>query len=191
MSKGFLENWIEIPTNGTALASSTAQTSLLAGITGRMPYLPAGYFEREGKPLWLRAYGRMSTVVTTPGTLDITFRLGSVDIFDSGAMTLNIVAQTNVLWILDVMMFARALGTSTSANVAPAGGFTSGAVIGAAAVGTGGATTQMLPYNTAPGTAGSGFDSTAAQLIDIQAKWSVSNAANSIRLEGGALFLFN
>ena len=49
----------------------------------------------------------------------------------------------------------------------------------------------MVPYNTAPGTAGTGFDSTAAQLMDFQAKWSVANASNSIRLEGGLLGLFN
>jgi hypothetical protein len=191
MSKGFLENWIEIPTNGTALASSTTQTSLLAGITGAQPTLPAGYFERLGKPLWLRVYGRIGTVVTTPGTLNLYLRFGSVDVFDSGAMTLNTTAQTTELFVLDVMLFARTLGTGTSANVAPMGTFASHAVIGAAAAASGGATIHTLPYTTAPGTAGNGFDSTAAQLIDIQAKWSVSNASNTIRLEGGMLGLFN
>ena len=191
MSKGFLENFMEIPSAGTALSNSTTQTSLLAGITGQKPTLPAGYFERLGKPLWLRLYGRISTVVTTPGTLKLLLRFGSIDVFDSGAMTLNTTAQTNVSWIMDVMLFARAIGDSTTANLAGVGTWTSGAVIGAAAVGSGGATSQMLPYNTAPGTAGSGFDSTSAQLVDVQALWSVANASNSIRLEGGFLGLFN
>jgi len=191
MSKGFLESWLEIPTAGSAVTNSTTQASLFTGVTGSQPTLPAGYFERTGKPLWLRLYGRISTVVTSPGTLNLTCRFGSIDVFDSGAMTLNTTAQTNVQWMLDVMLFARALGSGTNGNVAGVGHFLSGAVIGAAAVGSGGATSQMTPYNTAPGTAGNGFDTTAAQLIDIQAKWSTANASNSIRLEAGVIGLFN
>jgi hypothetical protein len=37
----------------------------------------------------------------------------------------------------------------------------------------------VLPYNAAPAV-GTGFDSTAAQLVDLFATWSVANAANSI-----------
>lgn len=191
MSKGFLESWMELPSAGTALTNTVTQTSLLVGITGRKPVLPAGYFEREGKPAWLRLFGRISTVATSPGTLNLLLRFGSIDVFDTGAMTLNTAAQTNAQWILDVMLFARTLGDTTTANLAGMGFWHSGAVIGAAAVGTGGATSQMVPYNTAPGTAGNGFDSTAAQGIDIQGKWGTANAANALRLEGGFLGLFN
>jgi hypothetical protein len=191
MSKGFLENFLELATNGTALSNTLTQTSLMAGVTGRRPQLPAGYFEREGKPLWLRLFGRISTVVTSPGTLNLYLRFGSIDVFDSGAMTLNVAAQTNELWMLDVLLTARVLGDTTTANLAAMGTWTSHAVIGAPAAAAGGATSHTLPYTVAPGTAGNGFDSSASQLVDVQAKWGTANAANSIRLEGGFLGLFN
>lgn len=190
MSKGFLERWMDIGAAGTALASSTTETSLMLGNTGEQATLPAKYFERIGKSLKLRATGRISTLVTTPGTLNLYLRFGSIDVWDSGAMTLNAVAKTNVPWVLDVEVFSRALGSSTSANLLGVGTFVSEAVIGSVAPTAGGELTHVLPYNTAPAVGG-GFDSTAAQLIDFMAKWSVSNAANSIRLETFSIDLWN
>jgi hypothetical protein len=127
----------------------------------------------------VRATGRISTVVTTPGTLTLALRLGAVDVFTSGAMTLNTVAQTNVGWIYDAILTVRAVGATTTANILGQGTWTSHAVIGSAAIGTGGAGTQIMPYNAAPAV-GTGFDSTAAQLMDLFGTWSVANAANSI-----------
>lgn len=182
MSKGFLERIIDIGAAGTALATSTTKTSLLAGLTGEQGTLPAKYFERTGKSIRITAGGRISTVVTTPGTLTLCVRFGSIDVFDSGLMTLNTTAKTNVPWIFEVDLFARAIGSSTSANLIGVGKFISEAVIGAPAPTAGGETVHVLPYNTAPAV-GSGFDSTAAQLLDFMGQWSVSNASNSIRLE--------
>mgnify|MGYP001181997797 CR=1 FL=1 len=182
MSKGFLERLMDIGAAGTALSNSTTETSLMAGNTGEQGTLPAKYFERIGKSLKIRAAGRISTVVTTPGTLNLYLRFGSIDVWDSGAMTLNTSAKTNVPWILDLEVFARALGSGTSANLIGVGSFLSEAVLASVAPTSGGELTHVLPYNTAPAV-GSGFDSTAAQLIDVMAKWSVANASNSIRLE--------
>lgn len=186
MSKGFLERLVDIGVAGTALASSTTETSLMLGNTGEMGTLPAKYFDRIGKSLIVRATGRISTVTTTPGTLNLYLRFGSIDVWDSGAMTLNTTAKTNVPWIFNLEVFCRAIGSSTSANLIGIGGFTSEAVIGASAPTAGGETTHVLPYNTAPAV-GSGFDSSAAQLIDFMAKWSVNSGSNSIRLETFAI----
>lgn len=182
MSKGFLERLMDIAAAGTALASSTSKTSLMLGNTGEQGTLPAKYFERIGKGLKIRATGRISTVVTTPGTLQLGLAFGAIDVWLSGLMTLNTTAKTNVPWILDLEVFARAIGSSTSANLIGVGSFLSEAVIASVAPTAGGELTHVLPYNTAPAV-GNGFDSTAAQLIDINAQWSVSNAANTIRLE--------
>jgi hypothetical protein len=91
----------------------------------------------------VRATGRISTLVTTPGTLTLALRLAAVDVFTSGAMTLNIVAQTNTPWILDAIMTVRAVGATTTANILGQGTWTSHAVIGSAAIGTGGAGTNV------------------------------------------------
>jgi hypothetical protein len=182
MSKGFLERLMDIGVAGTALSNTTTQTSLMLGNTGEQGTLPAKYFERIGKALKIRAAGRISTVVTTPGTLTLALRFGSIDVWTSGAMTLNVVAKTNVPWILDLEVFSRAIGSATSANLLGIGSFLSEAVIASVAPTAGGQLTHVLPYNTAPAV-GSGFDSSAAQLIDLMGTWSVANASNSIRLE--------
>ena len=76
------------PIDGTALANSTVATSLLPPIA--KPTLPANYFTSAGKLFKLRASGRISTVVTTPGTLTLDVRFGSVVVFNGGAMTLTL-----------------------------------------------------------------------------------------------------
>ena len=176
MQQGYIATLLNSIADGAALSNTTTATSLLPVIA--KPTLPANYLF-AGKMFRVRATGRISTVVTTPGTLTLAFRLGSVDVFTSGAMTLNTVAQTNTPWIYDAIMTVRAVGATTTANRLGQGTWTSHAVIGSAAIGTGGAGIQMMPYNAAPAV-GTGFDSTAAQLVDLFGTWSVNNAANSI-----------
>jgi hypothetical protein len=105
-------------------------------------------------------------------------------------MTLNTTAQTNVNWILEADLVVRSVGASTSATVLGQGTWKSHAVIAAAAPTAGSAGIHMLPYNTAP-VAGTGFDSTAAQTVDLFATWSVSNASNSITLHQFSLLALN
>lgn len=172
--------------DGTALASSTTATSLLAAAAKFT--LPANLLQ-IGTKLQIKAGGRISTVVTTPGTLTLDVRFGSVVAFNGGAMALNVAAQTNAWWDLEVELTCRAIGGSTSANLFGRGKFTSRAIIGSAVVAAGGVTSTPLP-DTAPA-AGTGFDSTASQIIDVFGTWSVSNAANSIRLDDFELVLCN
>lgn len=179
MSDGFRERILTIGEDGTALASSTTPTSILP--SSRKVTLPAYFFDRVSKELAIRAAGRISTVVTTPGTLTLELRLGSIVVASSGAMTLNTTAQTNTPWVLDWVLNLRTIGAGTAATLFHQGTFRSHAVIGSAAIGTGGAGCQMIPYNSAPAV-GNGFDATAAQLLELFATWSVSNASNSIQL---------
>jgi hypothetical protein len=162
--------------DGAALANSTTATSLLPAIAKPTFAANALYI---GKMFRLRATGRISTLVTTPGTLNLVLRLGSVAAFDSGAMSLNTTAQINVNWDLDALLTVRAVGSGTSANLIGQGQWRSHAVIASPAPTAGGAGAHMLPYNAAPAV-GTGFDSTAAQTVDLFGHWSVANAANSI-----------
>lgn len=183
MSKGFLERIMEIEGQGTALVSSTTETSIIQlGNNYGLATLPAGYFERKGKGVRISARGRMSNIVTTPGTLTLSLRLGSIDVWVSGAIPLNIVAKTNVPWELVIEdLVCRSKGNGTGATLIGIGKFQSESVIGAPASSAGGNGSLLVPVG-AP-TVGSGFDSTAAQLVDLMATWSVSNAGNSIQLE--------
>jgi hypothetical protein len=159
--------------DGTALASSTTPTSLLPA-SAKTKLWPL-YCRNTEKILKVTAHGRISTVVTTPGTLTLAVRFidsaaTSVDVFTSGAMTLNIVAQTNTPWIMEAYLHVRSLGSA--ATTFGWGRWTSHAVIGSSAIGTAGAGTQMLPYNAAPAV-GTAFNATLENQIDLFGTWSV------------------
>ena len=170
---GFLESFVTAGEDGAALANSTSPTSLLPA--SRKITLPTYFFDRVGKRLRVKAAGRISTLATTPGTLTLDVKLGSIIVFSSGAMTLNTSAKTNVGWLYEADLICRAIGSGTTANLLGQGLFTSEAVIAALRP------THVLPFNAAPAV-GSGFDSTAAQALDFVATWSVANASNSITL---------
>lgn len=186
--KGFRNRILEVIEDGAALANSTSPTSLLPA-SAKEAAFGIGHFAR-GKVVAFEFSGRISTVVTTPGTLTLAFRIGSVDVFSSGAMTLNTTAQTNTHWTLRGELVCRATGTGTSTTLFPKGcTFTSHAVIGSPAPTAGGAGVHLLPYNTAPAV-GSGFDFTGAQGVDLMATWSVANASNSITLHCGSVDIY-
>lgn len=160
--------------DGSALTGSTTATTLLP--TSAKFTLPANFLS-IGTILRFRAAGRITTVVTTPGTLTLDLRFGSVIVATSQAMALNIVAKTNVTWILKWDLTCRAIGGGTSANFMHIGEWMSEAVIGSPLPSAGGCGEFPIP-SSAPAV-GTGFDSTAAQQIDFFATWSISNA-NSI-----------
>jgi len=185
-SYGFRERILEVIEDGSALSNTVAQTSLLPA-SAKEAAFGIGHF-RRGKVIAFQFSGRISTLVTTPGTLALALRIGTVDVFTSGLMTLNAVAQSNVHWRLAGELICRAAGSSTT--LFPKGcQFRSHAVIGSPAPAAGGAGTHMLPYNAAPAV-GAGFDFTADQKVDLLATWSVANASNSILLHAGHIDVY-
>jgi len=160
--------------DGAALTASTTPTSILHA--SAKCALPANFFY-VGRRLTLKACGRVSNIVTAPGTLTLDVRLGGVIVANGGAMALNIVAKTNVPWMLQWELTCRAIGATTTANIMHQGIWSSESVIGSALPTAGGAGQHMLP-NAAP-VVGTGFDSSAAQTLDLFATWSLNNA-NSI-----------
>jgi hypothetical protein len=164
--------------DGAALTASTTPTSILHA-TAKVP-LYANFFWRVGKRIAIVAAGRISNIVTTPGTLTLDVRMGptsNIVVANGGAMSLNTVAKTNVPWLLYWELTCRAIGNGTSANLMHQGEWTSESVIGSGVPTAGGAGTHMLP-NAAPAV-GTGFDSTVSMVIDLFATWSLNNA-NSI-----------
>lgn len=184
--------WVQalsnISADGTALTNNTAETSILNAL--HKYTLAANVLDAVGKKMRLYATGRISTVVTTPGTLTLRLKFGSVAVFNSGALSLNTTAQTNVPWILNALLEARTVGSGTAATLFGMGTWESHAVIASPAPTAGGCGTHVLPYNAAPAV-GAGFDSTAAQVIDLTAQWSVANASNSIQCHLFSLEMLN
>lgn len=162
--------------DGAALTASTTATSILHG-SGKAT-IPAGSLQ-VGSVIKATLRGRMSNVVTTPGTLTLDMRFGSVVISSLGALNLNTTANTNASFEAEIIAVIRALGTGTSANALVTARVTSRCLVGSAAVAAGGNQTIILP-DTAPAV-GTGFDSSASQLVDVFATWSLNNA-NSIQV---------
>ena len=171
---GYVATLISAQGDGSALTNSTTATSLLSGQAKWA--MPSGFFKRVGDQLLVKAAGRISTVVTTPGTLTLDLRIGSVVVANGGAMTLSTTAKTNVAWHLEWLLTARTVGNSTSATLMHQGVFWSEAA-GATTV-AGEMKAIGLPQS-APAV-GTGFDSTAAAYLDLFGTWSVANASNSI-----------
>jgi hypothetical protein len=127
--------------------------------------LPAGYWQ-IGRIWRILASGRLSCVVTTPGTARFDLRLGGAVVFDTLAMPLNIVAKTTRHWWLDVLLTCRAVGSGTSANLMGQGIWLSETSINTALPSTGpGPGGQMVPYNVTPAV-GAGFNSQSALTLD-------------------------
>lgn len=170
------ETLVSMQADGAALASSTTATSLLHA-TG-LYIFPTNYFATVGKRIKVVAAGRIGTVVTTPGTFTFDFKLGSTIVATGGAMSLNVVAKTNVPWRLEWEMTCRAVGISTTTTLMHQGYWISEAVIGAGVPTATGAGVHLLP-NAAPAV-GTGFAWNATQAADLFGTWSVNNASNTI-----------
>lgn len=130
----------------------------------------------------ITAQGRVSNIITTPGTLTFTIHFGTVAspvvLFASQALALNAVAKTNVTWWLELLFTLRA-NTNTTSNFMAIGTWQSEAVIGSPLPSAGGSGTLIIPAS-APAVS-SNFDNQAAHTIDLMATFSISNAGNSIQ----------
>lgn len=191
MSLGYQETLITQQGDGPSLSASTSATSILLGAA--KVTLPPGFFGTIGKAVRLTAYGRLSNIVTTPGTLTIDVRMGptsNIVVWNGGAMQLSSTAHTTLPWWLSVVMTCRSVGNSTTAKLFSQGIMTSQALsLTAVADSTTTPATLLLP-NTTPAV-GTGFDSTVAMVVDLFATFSINNAANLIQTHGYILESLN
>jgi hypothetical protein len=125
---------------------------------------PAATFD-VGKVLRITATGRVSTVITTPGTLQFDVRLQGNIVFDSLAITPDpSAAYVTVGWYLEIFLTCRAIGTT--GNFFGAGKFACTDLAGQPAGPPKGALVAMLPFNTTAGV-GANFDSTNPNQFDM------------------------
>ena len=150
-------------TDGPTLTAAAAASCIP---TANRLILPNNYWT-IGKQWKVKMQGRISCVVTTPGTARFDLRTGpsgTIVAFDTGALNLNIVAKTTVPFDLEIDLTCRSVGTGTSTTLFGIGKFTSEAVVGAPLPSAGGNGVLMVPVGTPA--VGTGFDNTAANAVD-------------------------
>ena len=154
-------------TDGPTLTAAAAASCIPVGSKITLP----NNFWSLGKKLHITLAGRISNVVTTPGTARFDVRTGPASAtvaFDSGALLLNIVAKTNVPFLVEIDLTCSAIGTGTSTVLRGVGRFESESVIGSPANTAGGNGSLLFPVLATSSTTGSiGFDNTLANQLDI------------------------
>lgn len=158
----YWETLVTAQTDGVANTTGAAASALPAAARRTVP---ANYFDVIGKQLLIKASGRISSVITTPGTARYDVRLGGTVVFDGLAILLDTVAaKTNVGWTLEILLTCRAIGTT--GNLMGQGVWTSDALLGRPAGTPVGVLSAMLPWNSAPAVGGN-FDTTVSQQVDL------------------------
>jgi hypothetical protein len=189
-----LQTWQETLINsqvdGSALASSTTATSLLPPAARYT--LPANYLQ-IGRMFRIKFAGRLSNIVTTPGTITFDVRMGptsNIVVFNGGAMQMSTTAHTNVPIVGEVTLTCRAIGNSTNANFMGQGWALSQALSLTAVADSTTTPAHLLMPNTAPAV-GTGFDSTVAMVVDLYGTFSINNAGNSVTIHQYSLEALN
>lgn len=177
------QRWIETSrlslVDGPALSNSSSITSLL---NAQDKIVQPGCTFGLGKGFRLGLTGRLSNIVTTPGTLILTVRYGATSIGASQAIQLNTTAQTNVAFLADFLFTCRAEGS--------AGNFMFQGWAESVSFGSGSTLQRVLIPASAPAVGGNA-DLSVNGFIDVMATFSIANAGNSIQLHQYALELLN
>jgi len=156
------ETLVTAQVNGTALTAAARASCIPAAAKFT---LPANYFSQIGKALRIKASGRITSVVTTPGTARFDVAFGSNVVADGLAILLDSVAgHTDVGWSLEFLLTCRAIGAT--ANLMQSGIWVCEDILGVPASAPKGVLTALLPWNAAPAV-GANFDSTASQVVDL------------------------
>jgi hypothetical protein len=156
--------------NGAQILNTTTETIIFPDFT-----IPAFYMN-DGRYLRYTAWGTYSNVVTTPGTLQFTLRMGGVAgtlIAQSAAISLNIVAQTNDIWNLIIDLVARGNGTATPILAI-------GNVRLAAQLAANNNQDNFMSSGGATVPATVNIDTTANQALSLTAKFSVNTATTQL-----------
>jgi hypothetical protein len=143
--------------------------------------LPSNYLEL-GKRLRITALGGISNIVTAQPTFTFQIMMGSIVVHTSGAILTTTTAHTLIPFKYVVDLRVDSVGSGTLAKFLGQGVLEGimFVISGAVADPTSGVGKIMAP-NTAPA-AGTGFDSTIANILDFWVGISVSNAANGIQV---------
>lgn len=158
------ENIITAVTDGPTLTAA-ARASCIP--TAERIVLPNKFFY-VGRRIKISMSGRISNVITTPGTarLDVCMgAAGTVIVFDTGALTLNQVAKTTVPWQAEIELICRAVGNGTLTTFFPKAWFASEAIVGAGVPTATGNGFLNTPVGTPA--VGAGMNNLEASILDV------------------------
>lgn len=182
MAVGFWQTLNTLQAPGTAVTAA-ARTSMTAGSTQARFTLPANALKNPGDQLLVKASGIISCVVTTPGTARFDLAMATVAKLDTAAMPLNIVARTSVPWALELLATVVIPGIAATWNFT--GQWLSEAMINTALQATGpGPGGTMVPYSgtaTGASTAGTTFDSTVSNILDLYFTQTVATGSCTLQ----------
>jgi len=167
MSIGYWETLATTITDGTALTAGT-RASLLGGTAKTGLYTLPPNKLRVGDVLHVRAGGRLSSAVTTPGNSTWDLGIGAAALgaasFSSLALLGNIVIQTNVPWVIDFSGTVRSIGNA--GTIFWQGFIHCTAFLNTAVIATGPYSGSIaLPFNTAP-VVSAAIDMSVSNIID-------------------------
>lgn len=148
--------------------------------------LPAGAL-MVGDGLRFTIRGAISNIVTTPGLMNFQIKIGptaNIVVFDTGNIQLNATAHTLLPFKLDVLLTLRSDGPlATNAQFMPWSEI-AGVMFTKTAAQVDGVNSESVIQEpvTAP-VLGTAFDSTVANIVDLWAGFTISNAANLVRID--------
>jgi len=186
---GGSQSWVEpleaTIADGAQISNSTTETIVVPDFN-----IPAFYFA-AGRTFRIWAFGVMSNVITTPGTLTLRIRIGGVAgtvLLASAAQGLDTTARTNSLWAMQAHITCRSSGA--------AGTFLSGGIMWCNVLSSTAA--NLLPAllgsagaPLASGSAAVTVDTTAAKLLSITAQFSVNTSPTNLTCQQRVIEVLN
>lgn len=146
--------------------------------------IPPNYFDYPGKQLKIKATGRISSLITTPGTarFDVNFldsAAVNAIVFDGLAVLLDTVAaHVNEHWDLEIDLELRGQ-PGIAATLFGTGRWSSQNILGVPAGTPRGGLTALLPWGTAP-VVGAPFNSTLEQKVDLRFTQTVATGSLTV-----------
>ena len=164
---------------GTPFNTYTTAKSVL-NVTELLP-IPGNYLQ-QGSKLRIRAWGALSNIVTTPGTVTFQIMMGAIVVWTSGALQLSTTANVLQPFELEVVLRLDTAGSGTAAKFMGGGKVVSLGLQLGAGVANPTVTDSVLSTPAAAPAVGTGFDSTITDILDFWAGFSISNAGNGVQL---------
>lgn len=189
----FSETLVQAAGDGPSLSGSAAATSILD--PSWIPTIrPEFWGQGLGKKLRIKGWGRLSNIVTTPGTLTLDVRIGparpaAIICFNGAAMQLSTTAHTTLPFDFEINLRTTALGSGTTAKIKGLLKILGQQFSISGADPTTGHSLLLAP-NVTP-VDGTGFDSTVNNYLDLFATFSISNAGNLLQLHDYELVAVN
>jgi len=183
-----VQGWEELldglVTNGTQISNTVTETIVCPDFN-----VPA-YYMAPGRVLRITAYGLVSNVVTTPGTLAFWVRWGGVSgaiLCASNAIAMDTTARTSYPWMLQALVTCRTAGTGGTMN--SFGWVMTPDTLSSTAANL---LSNMMTSAVSPGAnADVTTDTTIAKLLSVTAKFSVSTSPTNLTCQQRIIEVLN